>query len=82
MNFINDNANIFFFTTTIFVVVLIIIALVILFFVLRFYRFMDKLVQKGDEIVEKNSNNKFLTATLPILVSIAGLVFNSKNKKK
>lgn len=80
MNFINDNANIFFFVTTIFVTVLIIIALFVLYLILKVKNFIQKLIEEGETIIENNKDNKFINAGLPVLLPI--LAFFFKNKKK
>jgi len=80
MNFINDNANIFFFVTTIFVIILIIIALFLLYLILKVKNFIQKLIDEGETIIENNKDNKFINTGLPILLPI--LAFFFKNKKK
>lgn len=80
MDFINNNANIFFFVTTIFVVILIIISLFVLYIILKIKRFIQKIIKEGDNIIEKNKDNKFVNTGLPILLPI--LTFFFKNKKK
>ncbi len=80
MNFINDNANIFFFVTTIFVTVLILIALFVLYLIFKVKSFTQKLIEQGETIIEKNKDNKFINTGLPILLPI--LAFFFKNNKK
>ncbi len=85
MNFINDNANIFFFITTIFVTVLIIIALFILYIIIKIRKFIQKLIEEGETIIENNKDNKFINTGLPILLPILAFFFkkikkNNKNK--
>lgn len=80
MDFINNNANIFFFVTTIFVTVLIIISLFVLYIVLKIKNFIQKIIREGDSIIERNKNNKIVSNVLPIILPV--LSFFSKTKKK
>ncbi len=80
MNFINDNANIFFFVTTIFVTILIIISLFVLYIILKIKNFIQRLINEGDIIIENNKDNKFINTGLPILLPILAFLF--KNKKR
>ncbi len=82
MNFINDNANIFFFVTTIFVAILIIIALVLLYLIIKIKNFIQKLIEEGESILEKNKDNKILATSLPIILPILTFLFNNKKKKR
>jgi len=79
MDFINNNANIFFFVTTIFVTVLIIISLFVLYIVLKIKNFIQKIVKEGDSIIERNKDNKILNNVLPIILPV--LSFFAKSKK-
>ena len=80
MNFINDNANIFFFITTIFVTVLIIIALFILYIIIKIRKFIQKLIEEGEIIIENNKDNKFINTGLPILLPILAFLFKTRKK--
>lgn len=86
MNFINDNANIFFFVTTIFVVVLIVIFLILLFATIRIYRFIRKAVNQGDVLLEETKTSEFVKKgapiVLPILLPILSFFFKSKKTRK
>ncbi len=85
MNFISENANIFFFITTIFVIVLILIFLALLFLVLKVYSFIQRVVAKGDLLLEETKSNEFMKKgapiVLPILLPILSFFFK-KGKKK
>lgn len=86
MNFINENANIFFFATTIFVVILILISLILLFLAIRFYRFLQRIITKGDNLLEETKTSEFVKKgapiVLPILLPIISFFMKKKGKSK
>lgn len=86
MNFINENANIFFFVTTIFVIILIIIFVIVLFGTLKVYNFVRKAVNRGDVLLEESKNNEFVkkgtSIVLPILLPVISFFMNKKKKGK
>lgn len=82
MNFIANNSDIFFFVTTIFVTVLIIIALFILAIILRIRKFIKKLIEQGESIMEDNKDNKILNTGLSIILPILSVFAKSKKRKK
>ncbi len=82
MEFINDNANIFFFVTTIFVTILIFISLLVFFIVFKLYKFINKLIRSGDEIIEKNKDNIFIQKGLPFVLPILSFFLKKKGNKQ
>lgn len=86
MNFINENANIFFFVTTIFVIVLIILFTVLLLAAIKLYKFVVKVVKQGDIILEDVKTNEFVkkgtSILLPILLPIISFFIKKKSKSK
>jgi hypothetical protein len=86
MNFINENANIFFFVTTIFVIVLIILFTVLLLAAIKLYKFVVKVVKQGDVILEDVKTNEFVkkgtSILLPILLPIFSFFMKNKRKNK
>lgn len=86
MNFINDNANIFFFITTIFVIVLIILFTIILFAAIKLYKFVVKAVKQGDVMLEDVKTNEFVKKgapiVLPIILPIISFFMKKKSKGK
>ena len=82
MNFINENANIFFFATTILIGFLIILTSIVIYIFIKISRFVSKIIEKGDFIMEKNKDNKIINTILPTLLPILGFLFNAKKKKK
>jgi heme/copper-type cytochrome/quinol oxidase subunit 2 len=86
MNFINENANIFFFVTTILVVILIIISVVLLFGVMKVYNFIRKAINKGDALLEDVKANEFVKKgapiVLPIILPIISFFMKNKSKSK
>lgn len=87
MNFINQNADIFFFVTTIFVIILIILFTILTFAVAKLYKFIARVVKQGDGILEDVKNNEFAKKTIPVILPIVLPIFSffmnkkSKNKK-
>lgn len=81
MDFINNNANIFFFVTTIFVAILIIISLFLLYIILKIKKFIQKIIKEGDNIIEKNKDNKIISGLLPIILPLVS-IFSKMNKKR
>ena len=79
MNFINENANIFFFVTTIFVIILIILFTVLLFSAIKFYKFVVKVVKKGDTVLEDVKTNPIV---LPIILPIISFFMKKKSRTK
>ncbi len=82
MNFINENANIFFFVTTILVVVLIILFTVLLFSAIKFYKFVVKAVKQGDVMLDDIKTNEFVKKGAPIVLPIILPIISFFMKKK
>ncbi len=82
MNFISNNSDVFFFVTTIFVTVLIIIALFVLSIILRIRKFIKKLIEQGQDIMDKNKDNKVLNTSLSILLPILSVFAKTRKHKK
>ncbi len=82
MNFISNNSDIFFFVTTIFVTVLIIIALFVLSIVLKIRRFIKKIIDQGQDIIDKNKDNKILNTGLSIILPMLSIFAKTKKHKK
>ncbi len=82
MNFINENANIFFFVTTILVIILIILFTILLFSAISFYKFVLKVVKQGDVILEDVKTNEFVKKGAPIVLPIILPIISFFMKKK
>lgn len=86
MNFINENANIFFFVTTILVIILIILFTVLLLAAIKIYKFVVKVVKQGDIILEDVKINEFVkkgtSILLPILLPVISFFMKNKRKNK
>lgn len=87
MEFINNNANIFFFVTTIFVIILTILTLILLISGIKLYKFIVKVIDQGDVLLEEVKANNFVKKAapivLPILLPIMSFFMKKKaNKKK
>lgn len=86
MDFINNNANIFFFVTTIFVIILTILTLILLIAAVKLYKFIAKAIEQGDVILEEAKANNFVKkvapVVLPIILPIISFFAKKKSKKK
>ncbi len=86
MDFINNNANIFFFVTTIFVIILTILTSILLIAAVKFYKFIVKAIDQGDVLLEEVKANNFVKkvtpVVLPVLLPIISFFVKSKKKKK
>ena len=82
MDFITNNANIFFFVTTILVIVLIIICLMVLFLVINAYRFIQRVITKGDVLLEETKSSEFIKKGAPMILPILLPVLSFFAKKK
>lgn len=84
MNFINENANIFFFVTTIFVIILIILFTILLLAAIKLYKFVVKAVKQGDTILEDVKTNDFVkkgtSIVLPVLLPVISFFMKKKAK--
>jgi heme/copper-type cytochrome/quinol oxidase subunit 2 len=86
MDFINNNANIFFFVTTVFVIILIILFTILVLSAVKLYKFVTKAVKQGDTLLEESKNNEFIkkgaSIVLPILLPVFSFFMKKKSKGK
>ena len=86
MDFITNNANIFFFVTTILVVILIILGLILVFAAIRFYKFIARAIDQGDTLLEEAKSNNFVKKAapivMPIILPIISFFVKKKSRKK
>ena len=86
MNFINENANIFFFVTTVFVIILIILFTILLLAAVKLYKFVVKAVKQGDVMLEDIKANDFIkkgtSIILPILLPVVSFFMKKKAKSR
>lgn len=82
MEFINTNANIFFFVTTILVVIFIILGLILVFAAIKFYKFIARVIDQGDVLLEEAKSNNFIKKAVPIIMPIVLPIISFFAKKK
>ncbi|MBC7767113.1 hypothetical protein H7Y21_03925 [Arenimonas sp.] len=82
MEFINNNANIFFFVTTIFVIILTILTSILLIAAVKLYIFIAKAIEQGDVILEDVKANNFVKKVAPVVLPVILPIISFFVKKK